>query len=256
MIPPSFVITLKDDLGKQEIALNEVGIFPEIFKGVDGRKDEYKHHEERISNFCNSFCTKSMKGSGLSHMLLNEKIYNSGIPIALILEDDAYPIDGFDISKEIDKVLQEVPDDWDIIRLHCDAHCKDGSNSNDGLIGSNASAAAYLVNSRSSKTISDVSLLTYIDVQQNALFKIYKSKTNLFFTDESTSMARNNTTNPISPILDVVYPIKSGQKTWDMILSMGVLQVPYLNIVVTSGHIINFIIILLLLFVLKKRNNR
>lgn len=254
MIPPSFVITLKDNLGKQEIALNEVGIYPEIFKGVDGRKDEYKYHEDRISNFCNVLCTKSIKGCGLSHILLNEKIYKMGIPIALIFEDDAYPIDGLDIGYEIDKVLQEVPDDWEIIRLHCDTFCKDGTNSIEAPMPMfNGSTAAYLVNAQSAKKISETLLNTHIDLQQNVSFKIYKTKRNVFWTDESTSTNSTKQKSWISPLYNIMFPITSGEKTWDIVLSFPVFVIPFTNIGINSQHIINaFLITLLLVYVLKK----
>jgi GR25 family glycosyltransferase involved in LPS biosynthesis len=252
MIPPCYVITLNDNLGEQQIALNKAGIFPEIFKGVDGRKDEYKNFNEKISTFCNFFCTKFMKGCGLSHILLCEKIYKSGVPLALILEDDAFPYENVNIENEINKVLNEVPDDWDIIRLHCDSFCKDGTNSvTSSSILPNASTAAYLVNNESAKKISNFLLFTHVDLQQHLSVKIYKTKQNVFMTDESNSLNRKTQPNIFTPILNYIFPITSGHKTMDMLLSMGIFQIPYFDIVITTGHILNISIFIIIIICLK-----
>ena len=252
MIPPCYVITLNDDLGEQQVALNKVGIQPILVKGVDGRKDEYKNYNQKLSKFCNFFCTKSIKGCGLSHILVCEKIYKSGVSLALILEDDAFPIQNLNIENEINKVLNEVPDDWDIIRLHCDSFCKEGTNTiSSGSIIPNGSAAAYLVNRESAKKISNFLLFTHVDIQHNMNVKIYKTKQNLFNTEESSSLNRITRHNIFSPILNYISPVTSGDKTWDMLLSMGIFQIPYFDIVITSGYILNFTLLIIIIFGLK-----
>jgi hypothetical protein len=161
--------------------------------------------------------------------------------LALVLEDDAYPIEKFDMNQEIDRVLEEVPDDWEVIKLHCDAHCKNGSNK----AGMNASAAAYLINTRGLEKLRNLILMTYVDIQKSLTFKIYKSKVNIFWTDEKASLARKDNKYCLTPVLDYIVPMTSGEKTYDHILSFKVIRIPFTNIELTNFHIIMIVLVLI-----------
>ena len=246
MIPSTFVISLNEDLGKQEEALVRAGIYPILFKGVDGRKGEDAQYSDRLTTFCKHFCPGSMKGCGLSHILLSQHIYSLGLPLALVLEDDAYPIEKFDINREIDKVLTEVPDDWEIIKLHCDPWCKDGSNQNGSV--KNGSAAAYLINTRGLEKLRNFKLLTHIDGQKNFTLNVYKSKVNLFWADEKTSTNRKDDSYYLSPVLDYLFPMTSGEKTYDHILSFKTIRIPFTNIELTNFQIFLCLLMLICLY--------
>jgi hypothetical protein len=253
MLLPSFVITLNDTLGDQEVALEKAGIYPKLVKGVNGKKDEHVKYADRIDPFCLKTCPKSMIGCGLSHILLCEQIYKSGIPMALILEDDAYPIEGIDMSHEITKVLNEVPDDWEVIKLHCDAFCKYGSNSSKGLdlFPVTGSTAAYIVNNKSAKKISEFKVQEHIDKQQYHKCIMYKSKYNLFRADETTSTNAARRHSVFTPILNTFVPITSGEKTWDDILGFKSFKIPFTNINLTNeSYIWIGLLVLVLLIVL------
>jgi GR25 family glycosyltransferase involved in LPS biosynthesis len=238
---PTFVISLKDDLGKQEEALIKAGIYPILFKGVNGRKGEDVNHSDRLSELCKHMCPAPFKGSGLSHLLLAQHIHSLGLPLALILEDDAYPIEKFDINHEIDKVLEEVPEDWEIIKLHTGGDCMNGSNEHKK---SNGSAAAYLINTRGIEKTNKLKLsYSSYDIQQNWTFNIYKSKVNLFWTDETTSGSRNNTTYWFTPIINFINPVKCGQQNYNTILSYRVIKIPLTQTELTIYHIILFLIL-------------
>ena len=251
MLLPTFVITLKDDLGEQGVALEKAGIYPKMFTGVNGKKDEYLNYKDMIDPFCLSTCPKSVMGIGLSHILLCEHIYKSGFPLALILEDDAYPVDGIDMSLEIIKVLNEVPDDWEIIKLHCDSFCKDGSNSakSTTFLPYNGSTAAYIVNNRSAKKISEFKLKGHIDIQHIKECKIYKSKRNLFRTDETNSTNATRKSSFFTPFLNAVAPISSGEKTWDNLMAFKTFKIPFTNISLTGESYIWLLLIVLVLVI-------
>ncbi len=252
MIPPAYVISLKDDLGDQEIELNKVGIYPRIFRGVDGRKGEYKSHEDRIGKACKTLCPNSMKSIGLSHVLLCEKIFNEGIPIALIFEDDAYPIPDLHIENEINQVLSEVPQDWDVIKLHCDIRCENGSNFIRNKMGS-GSAAAYIVNIGGAEKIKNMLVNTHIDHQQYDELNVYKSKQNLFWTDESSSTNRTGSVSLAASFLDWVLPPTSGEKTWSHVLTYKVLRVPIIGSELNGFTLfIIFVLLCVLFYYLKK----
>jgi hypothetical protein len=250
MIPPTYVITLNKDLGEQGVALRNVGLNPILFHGIDSRKDEHLQYVDKISPLCLQTCPKSAIGCGLSHVLLAQKIYYTGASIALILEDDAYPkIDN--LHEEISKTLNEVPDDWEIIKLHCDIHCKDGQN----RVGVNFSAAAYLINRKGMEIMMNTKVQRHIDSQQLMILKVYKSKVNLFWTHErKVSTNRIQQTSFVSNILDVVHPVTSGEKTWDDALSYKLIRIPFTNIELNWIMIFTaiFIILIILFFYLKK----
>ena len=120
MSVPCYVITLEDDFPAKN-SLVKIGLNPIKFKGVNAKKDEHLKYSEHISTWCKYACPKSTIGCGLSHILLSKKLHDEGIPIALILEHDAYPKN---ISKfDIDKIIKSVPSDWEIIKLHCSMFC-------------------------------------------------------------------------------------------------------------------------------------
>jgi hypothetical protein len=245
MIPPAYVITLNDDLGKQEVELNNVGIYPRIFKGVDGRKGEYKAHEDRVTKVCNILCPNSVKSIGLSHVLLCEKIFDEGIPLALIFEDDAYPIEGLNIENEVNKVLSEVPDDWDVIRLHCDIRCKNGSNKIQNLVAA-GSTAAYIVNHKGAEKIKNMLVLGHIDQHQYFVINVYKSKQNLFWTDEKLSTNRTSRKNIVGSMLNKLLPPTSGEKTWHDMLAYKLIKIPIIGLELNAITFFTIIIIIII----------
>jgi hypothetical protein len=182
-----------------------------------------------------------MKGCGLSHILLAQHIYSLGLPLALVLEDDAFPIENIDMDREIDKVLSEVPDDWEIIRLHCDPWCKDGSNK----VGMNGSTAAYLINTRGLEKFKNSKSFTSIDYQQSLTLKVYKSKVNLFWADEKNSTNRKDSNYSLSKVLEYLFPMTSGQKSYDNVLSFKTFRIPFTNIELTNFHIIMIVLVLI-----------
>ena len=246
MIPPTYVVTLNKDLGEQGEALKKAGLDPIIFHGVDSRKDEHLQYIDHIDPRCLIICPKSVIGCGLSHIILAKKIYYTGASIALIIEDDAYPkVDN--LEDEITKTLNEVPDDWEIIKLHCDIRCKDGQNK----VGKNGSTAAYLINRRGLEIMMNTKVLQHIDWQQTSILKLYKSKVNLFWTDErkeSTNRIQQSTF--VSNIMDVVKPITSGEKTWDDALSYKIIRIPFTNIEINGITLWFVVCIILLILVL------
>ena len=181
---PCYVITIKDDFPNRK-SLERVGLNPIQFQGVNASKDEHLKYPEKTHIFCRYFCPKGMVGCGLSHILLAEKLYKENVQVALVLEDDAYP----KVSKlDFDEIVASVPEDWDIIKLHCDLYCKDGTYDN----GFNGSTAAYLINRKGMKKLSHEKVFTNIDYQFiYSGLKVYKTKYNLFMTDESSSALRD-----------------------------------------------------------------
>jgi hypothetical protein len=178
---------------------------------------------------------------------LAQKIFYTGASIALILEDDAYPIDGFDIEQEIEKVLNEVPEDWEIIRLHCDSHCVDGQNE----IGDNSSAAAYLINTKGMEIMMNTKVKDHIDWHQNEIINVYKSKVNIFYTVENkVSTNRIQSKTVIGDLMENWQPITTGEKTWHDKLSYKSYRMPWNGIEISAGEKIIIFILIVILIVL------
>jgi len=247
MIPPCYVITLNGTLGTQGDALKSVGLNPSIFHGINAKKDEHLKYVDYINPDSLRSRPKSILGCGLSHVLLAQKIFYTGASIALILEDDAYPIDGFDIEQEIEKVINEVPEDWEIIRLHCDTHCVDGQNE----IGDNSSAAAYLINTKGMEIMMNTKVKDHIDWHQNEIINVYKSKVNLFYTvEDKVSTNRIQRKTIMSNIMENLQPITTGEKTWDDKLSYKSYRMPWNGIEINAGEKIIIFILIVILIVL------
>ena len=94
-------------------------------------------------------------------------------------------------------------------------------------------------------------VLQHIDWQQTSILKLYKSKVNLFWTDErkeSTNRIQQSTF--VSNIMDVVKPITSGEKTWDDALSYKIIRIPFTNIEINGITLWFVVCIILLILVL------
>lgn len=246
MIPliPCYVIHLGEYKNKNSL-LNH-GFNPIGFRGVNAKNDEHLIHQDRIN--CKHTCPKSTIGCALSHILLAQKLYDENVSLALVLEDDAYPKTSF---IDFEQIIEDVPEDWDIIRLHCDMHCKDGSTSI-GFV--NGSSASYIINQSGINKLKDMKVETHVDVQMSHFspLNVYKSRTNLFRTDESSSNIRSSGISKHWASTFMMDPT-SGEKTKDMIFMYKLFRVPGTNIEVTFGQLINGTVILLVLWYLKNR---
>jgi len=244
MVIPCYVITLDDDFPNRQ-SLIEIGLDPVGFKGINAKKDEHLKYMENVSVSCQYTCPKSTIGCGLSHVLLSQKLYDEGIPIALILEDDAYPKV---LKLDIDKIIQSVPENWEIIKLHCISYCTSNSYMTKFNDGSNA---AYIINRKGMYKVKNLKVNFHIDMQyQFSDIKVYKSSNNLFWTDESTSNIRDDgNTQPHWMSYFLSKPTSGEMKTHHIFL-YKIFRIPGTNIEITLGKLVNSIILLILIFVI------
>ena len=240
-----FIINLKDspqNFEKQHPFLLEEGLDPVRFIGVDARKDEHLEYREYVTEWCQTMCPKAVIGCGLSHVLLARHIRDLGLPMALVLEDDAYP-KVQNLLERIYETIREVPEDWDIIKLHC-GFCLKGTHNSTG-----ASAAAYLLSASGIQKMAELKVNFHVDAQMNSSdFKIYKSRYNLFWTDESWSTIRTSNSTSFSfkiPFLTgTIYPIALG--------SAPLLRIPFLDINFTNFHCC-LVVICILFFIFRPK---
>jgi GR25 family glycosyltransferase involved in LPS biosynthesis len=98
---PCHVIYLGDGFPNHQ-SLLDIGVDPIGFKGIDARKDEHLTYTDNINPICKHLCPKGKIGCALSHVLLAQQLYDSGVDAAIVLEDDAYPIVS-DLNEEMKK---------------------------------------------------------------------------------------------------------------------------------------------------------
>jgi GR25 family glycosyltransferase involved in LPS biosynthesis len=238
---PCFVINLKDSphkFEKQKLSLLKEGLDPVRFIGVDGRKGEHLYYKEYLTTWCQNTCPKTIMAIAISHVLLAKHIRDLGLSIALVLEDDAYPKTK-NLLKHIYEAIQEVPENWDIIKLHCFFPCIKNSITSKG-----SGAAAYLLSSRGIQKLSEMKIDTHLDLDiiiKN--FNIYKSRNNLFWTDESSSLNRET---DIEFIKLGKYGFE-GEHSLSQCLSYKFLRIPFTSIELTFLHILTLVFIILFL---------
>jgi GR25 family glycosyltransferase involved in LPS biosynthesis len=248
MILPTYVIHLGESFSNRQ-SLIDIGLEPVGFKGINAKKNEHLRYADRITPMCQYFCPKSPIGCGLSHILLADTLFQKQVPMALILEDDAYPLVQ---SIDFEQIIQSVPPDWELIKLHCDPNCKDGEyrviKEDEAM-----STAAYIINTKGIQKLKDMKLSYHIDHQ---LFwsniKQYKSRRNLFWTDESSSNIRvsQNTHWFIHLMKLISKPLTSGEKSIEQIHSYPVLRIPFIDVELAIGNVIDLCIFLIVVYLL------
>ena len=227
---PCFVINLRDapqNFEKQRPFLLQEGLDPVRFIGVDGRKDEHLKYKEFITGWCQTTCPKALIGCGLSHVLLARHLRDMGVPMALVLEDDAFPKTS-NLLQHIYEAIQDVPEDWNIIKLHCGG-CWDGTTKNTGT-----STAAYLVSASGIQKMAELKVNFHIDQQMNGSDMVqYKSRYNLFWTDESSSTIRTSNSTWLN------YKPKglSGDQPLSQQFSYPAYRIPGTDIHVLTWHV-------------------
>ena len=189
----AYVINLDrqiENYSKVESDMNDLGGFNvQRVSAIDGKRgDHIPYVESDITWFCKETCPNSAIAIALSHKKVAKNILDSGVDYALVLEDDVLPIQkGF--HDALQKTLDEVTNDWDIIKLYCQGLCDKGSNN---LGYTTGSTAAMLVSRNGAKKIYNMKIYYHIDYQLNFEkdFKQYKSRFNLFTVDETSSTNR------------------------------------------------------------------
>ena len=176
----TFYINLENDKERNELMkneLNKTNLKYERFNAINGKKYD-KKYDNKISKMGKLICNHKILGCSLSHIILNDYISNSNLKYALILEDDIkISINNKNITKELTKIIKkynkETPD-WDIIKLHYF-----------GPYFFQCSMAAYIVNKRSAKKISELNIIYHTDIHINNNFKIINYKNDIFNTRDN-----------------------------------------------------------------------
>lgn len=110
---PAFYINLDRDLARRELLEREllmVGISAARISAVDGRAVP-----DWLLPFYDDRMGPGEVGCSASHLTICKAIIETGLPFALVLEDDARLES--DCLAAIERAVQMAPRDWDVIRL-------------------------------------------------------------------------------------------------------------------------------------------
>jgi GR25 family glycosyltransferase involved in LPS biosynthesis len=288
----TFVINLddyKENYIKQLPYLESIGLNVERFSGINALKDEHlkPEYKQYISNFAFNFTPKSVIGCSLSHMLCCKHIFNNYInsdnnnaievnesscgdktpQFFLIMEDDAFPkYLKTEFYERLNKTIYEISlldSGWEIIQLHSDAFFE--TNETYNTHPACGSTAAYLISNFAIKKILNFKLIGHLDfVEHNFItYKKYRSKDNLFYTNEKESLNRNiNKTKTFkyyslyfkSYVLELFNNYTDliklrGEKSYANLLEFKILKLPYFKKEYSVNEFIDY---LLGLFLTKK----
>lgn len=163
---------------------------------------------------------KSNVGCCYSHLKALEHFLTNGIsPVALILEDDAYPL--FIDRRYLDDKIRNGKLRWDFLFLHCDGFCPKGGGKPGRL---SASAAAYFVTRDGARKALLHKYSDHFDMDSSRIPGVTKiiDGENAFWTDEDSVMTSESSTNRNSrQCPEVFQKIKGNRGEKNLCHAMG-----------------------------------
>uniref|UniRef100_A0A6C0I0K0 Glycosyl transferase family 25 domain-containing protein n=1 Tax=viral metagenome TaxID=1070528 RepID=A0A6C0I0K0_9ZZZZ len=131
---------------------------------------------------------KSAIGCELTHRkAIKQFLYNSKLDYAVILEDDAVPVNN-NCMEEIQRSIKNAPPDWDIIKLDYWPNYSSEYNTYPSLL-----TTGYIINKKSANKILDYKVIYHYDVDLNFTnLKIYNNPKIIFQQIWDEKNASNN----------------------------------------------------------------
>ena len=254
----TYVINLDkyiDNFNKQKTILEAVGINSIRFSAINALENEHLNYKEYIHDMAFILTPKSTIGCALSHHLLIKKLSEMTDDFFLIMEDDAFPIfEKDELELRLINTIQNInilDNKWDIIQLHSDAifpcpetydtHCFVGST------------AAYLISQNGIQKMLKKKVKYHADLQtsMDLTMRKYRSRENLFWTDERTSLQRTNIKGIFFDakvnFLTQLFPLR-GEKTWDDFLNFKSIRIPGTERELIVDEVINYTIFATILY--------
>lgn len=133
----TFVINNKDKWEDIKIDFADTNI-----KLIKWNIPKYKDPTKYATKICNTFCSYNTINRWLAHRSLWRYIYKNKEKYAIILEDDAVPIDNFE--NKLQTILAEAPKDWDILYIGCTGSCDINSFADEVLATAFSSKNRYV----------------------------------------------------------------------------------------------------------------
>jgi hypothetical protein len=175
----------------QSKSLREVGILPVRVRAFTRDEIPEEDVDRHFARHARYVMPHSNMACAYSHLVaLKTFLETDPRQVALILEDDAFPLVDVDDLRKIAKTHGE----WDMLSLHCDGLCPRGGGAPGRL---SASAAAYFVTRDGAEKILDHKFDYQYDMDTNHVRSLRKrvDDENSFWTDEDAKMSGSRSTN-------------------------------------------------------------
>lgn len=288
----TYIINLKKDKHKFDDVqnkLNKVNIIPHRFDAIYGKTiTDFGEYTDFVSHYCKYFCAKGVIGCGLSHFILLNNIHKGVLKgnenkFTLILEDDVIPL--FKNKKEINDIIDNIPNDCDILLLYCFGTCPYNplydnarvvltehilslsemesnpyvSTTSENAINTSwlykkpfskyiGSTAAYLIRNNAIPKILKHKLYTHVDMQMyNTLYDtLYVYYKPLFYTDDSSSDV-NETNHKKLEQLNYHFPLPVHNTNTARILTYPIFRFPLIDVTINSLNLIQIIVLFMVI---------
>jgi len=248
-----------ENFNKQKPYLENIGLSPERFSAINAIEDEHKTHSNKLTFFSRYFTPKSTIGCSMSHIMLAEKLYNEeilsdkdNIKYFLMMEDDCYPIDKYSTKTAFHDILYDtinnislIDSEWDLIQLHSDALFPTHSTYHTHFFC--GSTAAYIFSRKGLIKFMKERVTNHVDfITQNFIkYNKYRSRYNIFYTDETNSLQRKRN-NILSlkikkSIIEKIIPLR-GEKDWGHFLQFKIIKIPGTDHDLTGNEIIDYLL--------------
>lgn len=258
-----FVINLEeqnDRLQQFDTIMKTQNIKYDRYNAVKGSKIL---NDERLTDYCNSFCTDGMKGCALSHRGIWEYMVEHNLQNVFIFEDDAQINTDFD--RDLQHVWNHLPKDYDIVYFGCLFGCGDDSFSNSvvkkiagidtqevnefihtskGSVGTHA----YMISLEGAKKFVDKPINFHIDTQILSWIKTYDYKAYAVNNNMVETSQDNSTLSDSYPVL--LNSILKNIRVNNLKTPSTLDWVANENFIKVAGININFLIVLLILLIL------
>ena len=258
-----FVINLEEQnerLAQFNTVMATQNIKYERFNAIKGKT---VLNDERLTEYCNTFCTDGMKGCALSHRNIWEYMVEHDLQNVFIFEDDAVIDQNFD--RDLQHVWNHLPKDYDIVYFGCLFGCNDDSMGNTvykkiagidteeinefvhnskGSIGTHA----YMISLEGAKKFINKPINFHIDAQilswvKTYNYKAYAVNNNMVETSQTNSTLSDSYPVLLNSILKHI-PVNNLKipSTLDWIVNENFIKI--------NGFNINFLIVALIVLIL------
>ena len=252
----TYVINLKNDHHrwaniKKNMIKHNIDLIR--FEGINGNKDKLYKYKNHVHPICLKICARSVIGCGLSHIKLNKFIYEKDDnEFALVLEDDAFS-NSKNLKKKIKNIVDNAPNNWDIITLYCQGICNNKKTYNSSNIFTGG-MLSYLISKSGQYKIKNLKLINHIDTQIHSSpnMNIYNYQENIFYPQNVESNNKNESIK-IYNIFDTLYNncdsnILSHKPSYFM--KYNIFYNPITKNTITSGEFVIIIILVIFLLIL------
>jgi len=233
----------------QEKKLNEVGIYPTRISGYRFKEIENSELQKHFVQTTPLLKPRSAIGCTYSHIqALKYFIKNDPNEVALILEDDAFPL--FRDVNSLRIKLDEI--DWDYLSLHCDGVCPKEGGDPYLLSGS---TAAYFITREGAEKIINYKHSFHYDIQTTIMKNLDKKidDENSFWTDENYKMSGEMSSNRYNRYCHKVYDkitekvVNRGEKTACHYKDYRMFRIPVLGYEVSVEDIVLSLLFILII---------